>query len=69
MNTYRPFVYNVQYNSPQLAFQQNLKNKYKKIIKRNQILQNKIPKKYSYYYYQTAYDRFLIYKASSSGLV
>lgn len=58
------YIYGPSYNklqSPQLAYQQNKKIEYLKIIKKNQMNQNKITlKRYTPQYFQTFYDRVIL---------
>ncbi len=56
--------YNIYLDSPQLAYQANKKKQYLKIIKRNNFLQNQLPKRYGFRYYQTAYNRILQYNSA-----
>ena len=53
-------MYNIYLNSPQLAYNQNIKKYYKYIIQKNTKIQNqKLKKKYPPSYYLTSYN--LIY--------
>ena len=51
--------YNIYLDSPQLAYQANQRKQYLRIIRRNNFLQNNLPKRYNFQYYQTAYNRFI----------
>jgi hypothetical protein len=50
-------MYNIQLNSPQLAYQQNIRKYYKYVINKNNKIFNKKFQKYSPLYFQTSYDR------------
>ena len=53
-------MYNIQLNSPQLAYQQNKKKYYKMVINKNNKLFNQKFKKYSPLYFVTAYDKMFM---------
>jgi hypothetical protein len=50
-------MYNIQLNSPQLAYQQNMKKYYKTVIYKNNKIFNRKFKPYTPLYFQTSYDR------------
>jgi hypothetical protein len=52
-------AYSIYLDSPQLAYQANQRKQYLRIIRTNQRNQNRVPKKYPYSYFQTAYSRFI----------
>ena len=55
-------MYNIQLNSPQLAYNFNIKKYYLEIIKKNNLLKNKIKKNST----QTSYNRIYVpYKSIS----
>lgn len=49
-------MYNIYLNSPQLAYNQNIKKYYKYIIQKNKKIQNHQIKKYPPSYYLTSYN-------------
>jgi len=52
-------VYNINLNSPQLAYQKNIKLYYFYVIQQNKKRINKIHLKYLPIYTQTSYDRII----------
>jgi hypothetical protein len=50
-------IYNVQLNSPQLAYEENTKKYYKKVIKENNKISNAPFEPYTPEYFETSYDK------------
>jgi len=55
-----PSKYNIQLNSPQLAYNINMKKYYLSIIKKNKIIDNNYNNNYNNNYFRTSYSRIYV---------